>query len=230
MCVYRTSGHLPTFVKGRDWAIPFECKSEDRGIFATIITAYMQFQGGILDFRGLDEFMEREEVPVDPELGRCYTAILKPIVDSKNYQRALPFWQVICHALQSTEASKMMRKLLLEWTVVESRYVSVNCETYLLSPAVTKKENGLTIFVMHPKTSSFVWPILVSSAERYKKVGRVREYGIFDYELRMEVYMDFISKLPKKDEGIEYVLCIAAGRKCIIAAYVSFLPLAQCIA
>jgi hypothetical protein len=131
---------------------------------------------------------------------------------------------VICHLLKSAEASRTMRKLLPEWSLLKSQYVPANYETYLLSPAATKKGNGVTIFIIHGLKNIVLWPNLVRSAERYKKVEKVREY-----ELHMELYLDFMSKLPRKHEGDNYVLCIAADRKCMIAAHVSFNPLAQFI-
>jgi hypothetical protein len=230
LSVYRTEGHLTRFVKSQAEEVPFGLKPEDEtGVWSSVKTEDMQFQGGILDFRGLDEFMENDKVPVDPELGKCYLSILKPLLSPKNYIQSAPVWMVICHSLKSAEASKTMRKLLPEWCLLKSQYVPANCETYLLSPAATKKGNGVTIFILHSPKNTVLWPDLVRSAERYKKAGKVREYGIFDYELRMELYLDFMSKLPWKQDGENYVNCIAAGRKCMIAAYVSFHPLAQFI-
>lgn len=60
------------------------------------------------------------------------------------------------------------------------------------------------------------------SVERYKKVEAVREFGIFDFELHIEVHMDFITQVSRLQEGIGNVICIAAGWKCMIAAFVSF--------
>lgn len=224
MSVYRTSGKLSTFAAAKDWEVPFDSDpEEDRRHWATVDTTEMTFQGGILDFRGLDEFMEQEDAPFDPALGKCYLAIMKPFLEPKNFLTAAPYWLVICHTNKRSEALRTMRKLLPEWSHVESRYVPANAETYLLSPAATKKGNGVTLFVMHrPKASPLVWQEQVRSAERYRKVGSVREYGIYDFELRMEVYMDFISQLPRLKEGMENVMCITAGRKCMIAAFVSF--------
>jgi hypothetical protein len=113
------------------------------------------------------------------------------------------------------------------WTVTHSRYVAAAAEAYLFKPTTIKKGNGLDIFILSATPwEALDWPLLVRSPERSKKFGLVREYQLHRDELRMEVYLDFVQLLPKENPGRDSVgprsvLCITAGRKCMIAATVS---------
>ena len=74
------------------------------------------------------------------------------------------------------------------------------------------------------------WKKEIRSSESTKRVGSVREVDMHEDELRMEVYLHSIMKLPQIDheEGsVRSVLCVAAGLKCMIAAMVRSFPYAS---
>jgi hypothetical protein len=73
-----------------------------------------------------------------------------------------------------------------------------------------------------PKATPLKWKEQVRSEERTKRVGKVKEFGVLEHELRTEVYLDFFTQLPRRGGPmIDNVLCITTGRKCLIAAVVS---------
>lgn len=184
----------------------------------------MSFAGGIIDFRPMEEFLHLEDFQFDAFSGRNFEALLKTLVHPTDMLRAPPSWLVIAHSINRKEVLSAMLAHLPDYAVVESRYVPAASEKYFFSSTTLKKGNGVVVMLFTRKdTEPLKWGELLRSEERYKRVGYVREYGIHDDELRMEVYMDYISQLSLSNEGeeaIKSILCVAAGRKCMIAAVV----------
>ena len=184
----------------------------------------MSFAGGIIDFRPIDEFLQNKDFQFDAFSGRTYEALLKSLVHPTNLLTASPASLVIAHSNNTKEVVSAMLAHMPDCTIVESRYVPAASEKYFFSSTTLKKGNGVVVMLFTKMgIEPLRWKELIRSDELYKKVGYVREFGVHDDELRMEVYMDYISQLPLLKEGnaaTESILCVTAGRKCMVAAVV----------
>jgi hypothetical protein len=218
----RPNGHLTRFRRYRYEYTRNAKKSdlENRKSWAFVDTQELTFAAGIIDFRSLEVFVDREEYVCDPDHGRSYLGVLKTFVEPINYLQASSYWLAVAHTNKEDEARTALIHHLKGWSVKTARYVPAAAESHFFLSSTLKRGNGVTILLFtKPEASALKWKDTVRSEERFKRVGQVKEYGYLDHELRMEVYLDFFRQVPRQEtDEVPDVLCIAAGRKCLIAA------------
>jgi hypothetical protein len=181
--------------------------------------------GGIIDFRPIDEFLQEEDFEFDAMNGRSYKSILDELLKPADLLHPPPHWLVISHSNKCKEVQRALKAYLPNYTVQESQYMAATAEKYFFSNTTIKKGNGVVVLVFSKSgCQHLAWKEDLRSDEKFKKIGSVREYPSHEDELRMEVYLDFIEQLPRTPEVDSpplKVICIAAGRKAMIAAVVS---------
>ena len=221
---YQQNGDLSEYARERtmaDTGVPSieGWLSDD---WVAVQPAEMSFVGGIMDLRVVDSFLEDEEIVLRNPTAPPYISVLSAI--DGNTLTAPSYWMVIAHSNKSEEVMELLQHYFPTWVVAESRYVPAAGEKFFFSNSALKIGNGVVIFKLAKEGRP---PLLskkqVAMDETSRKFGEVREYGVYEHELRMEIYLNYLSQLSAiqaDSNGARDVLCITVGRKAMIAAVV----------